>query len=200
MRCNVCQAICQESWVAHKTWACLFAVVFLLGGVSVANGQSEESRFDTDDEKKREFLLEIREGRDYEKSAFSFRSESQDVDVHRNNVDLVFNNCGHLHFNPVVGMETRVADLGEEELDVEVDLDDEDRDWATQSFVAEEGHVYLQVIKYRDQSMTVKFRVDEVERDKLAISWEVLKEYSGGRPSSGRAGTMGKCGGGHPAR
>ena len=98
-------------------------------------------------------------------------------------------------------METRVADLGEEDLDVEVDLEDEDREWATSSFIPEEGHVYLQVIKYRRETMTVKFRVDEMERDEMAISWAILKEKEGGgRPSSAKAGTMGACGGNHPAR
>ena len=179
--------------------ATLFAIVIL---PAEGMAQSKESRFDVgEEESEQRFLLEIRDDTEYSKSAFSFRTEAQDIDVHRNNVDLVFNNCGRLHFNPVLGMKSKVADLGEEDLRVEVDLEEEDRDWSASSFIPEEGHVYLQVVNYQGGAMKVKFRIDEMERDeKLAISFEVLEEWSGGRPSSAKAGVMGKCGGPHPPK
>lgn len=113
----------------------------------------------------------------------------------------MFNGCGLLHFNPVGGMQTRVADLGENDLDVAVDMDAR-HVWATQAFVPEEGHVYLQKIDCRGtgQKMIVKYRIDEAERDRLEVSWSVLEEVEGVLRPGGMAGTMGQCGGRHGSR
>ncbi len=58
----------------------------------------------------------------YRTSAFSFPLASQKLEEHGNYVDLVYNGCGLLHFNPVGSMSSRVADLGEQE-DLAVELD-----------------------------------------------------------------------------
>ena len=180
---------------------------FLLS-LSVTNsaiGQTEESRWGDEKESKSNSVVLTRRANNnaYGTSAFSFRKDSQDIAEHRNYVDLVFNGCGHFHFNPVpTDMQSRVADLGEQ-LDMEIDYDeseDKDRFWAEQSFPPQEGHVYLHMIKCKDQTMTVMYRINEVSSDEIKLDWKIVKELSGTEADGGNAGTMGQCGGSHPAR
>ena len=162
--------------------------------------EERESRWGKDEAKAKSVILTRRMNNNaYGTSAYSFKDATHDLRVHRNNVDLVFNGCGLLHFNPVGGMRSRVADLGEAELDVEFD-EDQDRIWARDAFYPEEGHVYWQEIKTRFQTMTVKFRVEELERDEMRITWMVVRELEGDAPPGGMSGTMGQCGGHHSAR
>ena len=183
-----------------------FLVVTALPGMLLAQKKekAEPSRFGAKEEgaseEARSFILTRRLDNDaYGTSAFSFLKNTNDVAEHGNYVDLVFNGCGQLHFNPVGGMESRVADLGENKLDVAVDMDEE-RFWADDSFPPQKDHVYLHDVKSNGQTMTVKFRVDEITNDELKISWEVVKEATTGHEPSALAGTMGQCGGHHQAR
>lgn len=179
----------------------LVAVTLLF--TSSVSGQTEESRWGDEHETKTHQVVLTRrtDNGAYGTSAFSFRKDTQDVAVHRNYVDLVFNGCGHLHFNPVSGTESRVADLGEsEDLDVEYD-EDKDHTWATQSFPPEEGHVYLHKVKCLGQTMIVKYHITEVSRDQIKLNWQVVRELDGtDRTGGGMGGTMGQCGGPHRAR
>ena len=187
---------------ALSVGACLAIAILWTtpAGTLFAQEEAEESRWQSEEgraESQAIVLTRRTNNGAYGTSAFSFRSASQELGEHRNNVDLVFNGCGLLHFNPVGGMNSRVADLGETTLDVE--LEPADRVWASQAFFPEEGHVYLHQIRHGDQSMVVKFRVDELQRDEMAISWLVVEEVAGRGPT-GMSGTMGQCGGHHQAR
>jgi len=182
--------------------------VALLSGVaacfafpSFANAQTNESRWGKETEIKSSSVVLTRRSDNgaYGTSAFSFRKDSQDVGEHRNYVDLVYNGCGLLHFNPCAGMDSRVADLGENDLGVKVE-DDKERFWAEKAFPPEEGHVYLHKVKCHNQTMTVKFRVNELSHDEIKIDWTIVKELSGPERAGGMAGTMGQCGGAHAGR
>ena len=97
-------------------------------------------------------------------------------------------------------MSSRVADLGEQE-DLAVELDPkEKRVWALQAYLPEEGHVYWQEVKCDGQTMTVKYRIQDIERDEIKIQWAVVNELAGPVPSRGMAGTMGQCGGQHRSK
>lgn len=167
----------------------------------LAQDRETDSRYggmDTVTESKSIVLTRRANNNAYGTSAYSFRTASQDVTEHRNYVDLVYNGCGSLHFNPVGGMRSEVADLGELALDDEIDLEG-DHTWADQSLLPQAGHLYLHKVRTGTQTMTVKFRVDEVQPDKVSISWAAIKQVSGAPPAA-MAGTMGQCGGPHHAR
>ncbi|MDG1809225.1 MAG: hypothetical protein P8I27_15135 [Pirellulaceae bacterium] len=180
-----------------RTGTLLAATAALLIGPQLLEAQTEQSRWG--DEKKSFNLVLTRRANNnaYGTSAFSFRLVSQKLEEHGNYVDLVYNGCGLLHFNPVGGMSSRVADLGEQE-DLAVELDPkEKRVWARQAYLPEEGHVYWQEVKCGGQTMTVKYRIQDIERDEIKIQWAVVNELAGPVPSRGMAGTMGQCGGQH---
>lgn len=186
--------------VIRQTSLFALAVVLFLPHLAVA--QTEESRWGDEDESKTHGLVLTRRANNgaYGTSAFSFRKSSQDVDEHRNYVDLVFNGCSLLHFNPVGGMESRVADLGEQD-DLHVEFDpDAKRVWATQAYLPEEGHVYWHEVKCNGQTMTVKYRIEDIERDEIKLKWTVVKELTGRERATGMGGTMGQCGGQHGSR
>ena len=180
--------------------ACLLGLTFILCLPYLATAQTEESRWG--DEEDTFNLVLTRRGNNgaYGTSAFSFCKATHEVDEHRNYVDLVYNGCGLLHFNPVGGMASRVADLGEQDdLDVEFDAD-EKRIWASQAYLPEEGHVYWQEIKSNGRTMVVKYRVQDVERDEIKLRWTIVKKVEGRERARGMAGTMGQCGGHHASR
>ncbi len=187
--------------IVFGVWFALIASLCLPG--AMAQEEEEQSRWDDEKSKSSKIVLTRRaDSGAYGTSAFSFTSETQQLDKHRNYVDLVFNQCGHLHVNPVIGMESRVADLGEQEdLDVEGPRGD-GRVWATKSFPPQQGHVYWQEIKTNGLTMTVKFRVNEISRDEIKIDWEVVEPLEGTPLATGTgvAGTLGSCAGEHPAR
>ena len=183
----------------YKTSLVSFFALVLLFPIHLF-GQTEESRWGDEKSEAHNLVLTRRANNDdYGTSAFSFRKNTQDAGLHRNYVDLVFNGCHLLHFNPVGGMESRVADLGENEIDVEFDPD-KDHVWATKAFLPEEGHVYWQEIKSNGQTMTVRYRIVDLGRDEIKISWKVAQELDGRERSGSMAGTMGQCGGEHASR
>src|SRR5687767_5291223 len=79
----------------------------------------------------------------YGTSAYSFRSASQDYEVHRNHVDIVYNNCGLIHVAPVGGEKGRVTDLGEMTLDAAPNDAPAGATWNDSSIEPKAGHVYL---------------------------------------------------------
>ncbi len=182
----------------------LSVAICVVPATQVLNAQSRESgsRYGSEEEAEAASSSVILTRRvnngPYGTSAYSFVNASHDVDVHRNYVDLVFNGCGLLHVNPVGGMNSQIADLGPAGLDVDVD-ETADIEWGDQAFLPQEGHVYMHEIRGVGRTMTVKFRVDEVSRDQIAISWAMIREPSE-KALTGMAGTMGQCGGNHAAR
>ena len=138
----------------------------------------------------------------YETSAYSFRHQTQDLGLHRNNVDVVFNGCGQLHINPHAGLQGGIADVGKADLD-KIKLADVKKvprqAWRRFCLPPKDGHVYIHEGHYLNQRFTVAFKIKTITPDKLGIQWTFLGDgadeeteyrYTG-------AGTMGQCGGQH---
>ncbi len=116
--------------------------------------------------------LETRAKSEYEKSAFSFRYRSQDLEVHKNHVDFTFEN-GKLRINHHIGLESRIADLGEVNLgDVEEHLEEMDEgNWQSQAVEPVEGHTYVIQLVADGHEMQVEFRIDKLYSEELEFSW-----------------------------
>ena len=76
-----------------------------------------------------------------------------------------------------------------------------DMEWNRKSIEPKVGHVYLEeMIDGSDspRGMT-KFRVDAMNGNDLKISWRAISSLKPIAKNRGQAGTMGACGGKHPA-
>ncbi|MCR9248382.1 MAG: hypothetical protein NXI31_25415 [bacterium] len=141
----------------------------------------------------------------YGTSAFSFRYDSGDVAEHQNQVDLVFNRCGNLHINAIGGMKSRAIELGRFELRTRPrrqGLPTAPPDmWHDDSIRPVVGTSYLEVIQSGDRKFAVMFRVTELTAGTVKLEWRPLDEFQEWpRVRTGRAGTMGSCGGAHAPR
>ena len=141
----------------------------------------------------------------YGTTAYSFRHQTQELNLHRNNVDVVFNGCGQLHINPHAGLQGRISDLGKAELD-KIALADvkkvPQQSWRRFCLPPIDGHVYLHEGRYLNQRFTIAFKIKVIKPDRLEMQWRSLDQqviedvkyrYVG-------AGTMGQCGGMHGQR
>jgi hypothetical protein len=129
-------------------------------------------------------------GGPYGTSAYSFQFQSQDVAVHHNAVDLVFNNCGLVHVAAYGGQKNRVARVSGKKLaDVNVMPTD---GWLKSSFLPEKDAMYVMEVDDGTVRFPVKFHVLEAKSDKVTIEWMPMHV-------GGENGTMGFCGGEHPA-
>lgn len=141
----------------------------------------------------------------YGTSAYSFRHQTQELELHRNNVDLVFNGCGQLHINPHAGLMGGIADLGEGDLD-KVQLADAKRvpqqTWRRFCLTPKDGHVYVHAGRFLNQQFNVAFKIKVISPDKLGLEWRFLGEVGevDARYRYVGAGTMGQCGGFHQER
>ena len=147
-------------------------------------------------------VLEMRKNfRAYEKSAFSFRYQTQDLNVHRNNVDLNYHNCGLLHVNMHGGSQNTIVDLGVKDLDAVNEMPK--AGWRFLAIQPVTGHTYIQKVQYLRKSFFVKFKITEMKDRKIKIQWAPLDPQA--KPvlfatPSGYAGVSGLCGGPHPER
>jgi hypothetical protein len=166
---------------------CFAALVTLTGSVSAETAKGGKA------------VLEMRKDNGpYKNSAYSFRKATGDPAVHRNYVDLLLNKCGFVHAQMVSGQENRIFDLGKSSLKDAADAAPADAKWLTERFKPQAGHVYLEEIKQHEQTMTVKFIVDEVTADKVKLTWVTVKPLDGPDDARrGAAGTKGQCGGLH---
>ena len=141
----------------------------------------------------------------YGTTAYSFRHQTQELNLHRNNVDIVFNGCGQLHINPHAGLQGRISDLGNVELD-KIALADvkkvPQQSWRRFCLPPTDSHVYLHEGRYLNQRFTIAFKIKVIKPDRLEMQWRSLDQqliedvkyrYVG-------AGTMGQCGGMHGQR
>ena len=150
-------------------------------------------------------------GKEYGKSAFSFKYASGDAKVHKNLVDVFYNKCGLVHVNMYGGSKSRVVDLGKTALKkvTKAPL----KGWLKKSFVPRVGHTYVQEVieenwardgrKVRvQQKMLVKYTVLALNDNHIKLAWAPLD--SGQKwdpdPKTGGAGVMGMCGGKHDPR
>jgi len=126
----------------------------------------------------------------YGKSAYSFRYVTQDVAIHRNQVDLLFNGCGLLHIFSHGDGVNRVARASTTHLEDVTALPKDG--WLTSCIKPERGAVYVLEIDDGITRQAVKFRVLDVSADQVKLEWEPLRAT----PGAGD-GTMGRCGGPH---
>ncbi|MGH7150198.1 MAG: hypothetical protein ACREIU_05855, partial [Planctomycetota bacterium] len=63
-------------------------------------------------QKRTKVVLEKRSAGEYGNSAYSYFFASRDAAAHLNYADLLFNNCGLLHFNVYPDAKNRLASLG----------------------------------------------------------------------------------------
>ena len=138
----------------------------------------------------------------YETSAYSFRHQTQDLGLHRNNVDVVFNGCGQLHINPHAGLQGGIADVGKADLD-KITMADVKKvpkqAWRHFCLPPKDGHVYIHEGRYLNQRFTVAFKIKTITPTKLGMQWRFLGEQEGedAKYRYTGAGTMGQCGGQH---
>ena len=119
---------------------------------------------------------------DYHRSAYSFIHQSADEKTHRNNVQLLFHNGGHLktfECNMQVGQQNLVVDLGK--VDFEKNPDPAkisiDHPGVGPDGTAVEGHVYLERVRdSRGNNFYVLLHVVAVDPDSryMAFLWRKL--------------------------
>lgn len=126
----------------------------------------------------------------YGPSAYSFRYASQDPEIHGNDVDLVFNNCGQLHLNVVASNKSRVAKLPPNGLAGGLPKDG----WFSDSFPPEKG-AYVMEVEDDATHMLVKFDITDASKSEVKLRWMPVRS-----PGKGKAGTMGHCGGSHDSK
>ena len=172
-----------SAWKALALFVCAAAgaAVPEAGDASKAKGGAEATRV----------TLTRRTGNGaYKTSAYSFRYASQDLAVHRNAVDLVFNNCGQLHVSAYGGQQNRVARVqGKKLADVKAMPKE---GWLTSCIRPEKDALYVMEVDDGSTLIRVKFHVLEAKADKVTLEWTPLREVP-----SGENGTMGACGGEH---
>ena len=127
----------------------------------------------------------------YKTSAWSFRYESQDVAVHRNYVDLVFDACGCVHTAVHGGSKSTIARVEGKKLSEVTTLP---RTGWQQCILPEKGAVYVLSIDDQETRMQVKLLVTEVTDKSVKFEWAQLP------PQAGQAGTKGQCSGPHEAK
>ncbi len=145
-------------------------------------------------------VLDVRKTPDYNKSAFSFRYNSQDVAVHKNYVDIVYSANLHIRINNHGGLESRIVDLGETpEQGFHVDGIDDER-WQTRQIRPVGGHYYLHQVVEEGNEMLVIFRVDEVDNQTLQITGWARSDQQAWPVSLERRGAAGTSGMNRPDR
>jgi hypothetical protein len=139
----------------------------------------------------------------YGTSAYSFRLASQDVAVHCNFVDLVFDRSGQIFINPTGGMKSRIVDLGTVTFGSPVATPPANPAWQHNSIIPQAGHVYYQEINDGRQSFAVEFLVTEATPDTVKLRWKPVNpahKILPLAPGAGMAGTMGISGDGADER
>jgi hypothetical protein len=134
----------------------------------------------------------------YGTSAYSFRLASQDLAVHHNNVDLVFNGAGRLYINPNGGMKSRIVDLGAISFASAMATPPADAVWQHDFIHPQAGHVYYQEVRDEFQNFAVLFLVTKAAPDMVTLRWKPMDAKHQVRPLApgSDAGTMGIDGNG----
>lgn len=123
----------------------------------------------------------------YGSSAYSFRYASQELSVHRNDVDLVYNGCGQLHIG---GSKSRIVRADAKKLE---DVEEIPKDgWRKSCVAPEKGAVYVLEIEDENTKVAVKFVLTDVSEKAVKLEWAPFRD-----PVRGQAGTDAQCGGPH---
>lgn len=136
---------------------------------------------------------------DYKDSAYSFRYATRDAVSVKNEIDVVYNLCGQLHFTPYGGRETYLADAGKAALGDVTELPKQG--WRRANCVLPvEGRVYVVEIRAEGVSYTYKFEVLNLTARSIEFRWAVIGEprtAPGIDPARGANGAFGTCNGKH---
>jgi hypothetical protein len=123
----------------------------------------------------------------YKTSAYSFRYASQDLAVHKNHVDILYNACGSVHVAVVGGCKSTIARAEGKTLR---DVKTAPKAGWNEHLVPEKGACYVLSIDTDECRMKVKLLLTDVSDKAVKFEWAPL-------PPPDEAGTLGQCGGPH---
>jgi hypothetical protein len=129
----------------------------------------------------------------YEKSAYSFRYMTQDVAIHKNEVDVVYSACGQIHVQPNSGLKNKITKVPGMSLD-EVQTWP-NTGWMMSSIDAVKNQNYVMEIDDGTTKMRVKFRVSTLNAAELHLEWLPFRDMN-----AGLSGTLSKCTGKHATK
>jgi hypothetical protein len=146
------------------------------------------------------FLLTRKQAQaDYGTSAASFRYATSNPQKCKNMIDVVYNNCGLLHFTPYGSTASFVADAGEGSLEQLRELPTQGWHRAN-CLLPKNGHSYALEIREDGVSYTFKFHVIDLSSESVTLEWSGIGESRTPKPISplqGGAGVFPLCGGRH---
>jgi hypothetical protein len=122
----------------------------------------------------------------YKSSAYSIRYASQDVAVHRNHVDLIYDVCGLVHVE-AGGSQSRIARATGKTL---ADVKSAPKEGWQECIQPEKGATYVLAIDSGEVKQKARLRITDVNDKELKLEWSLLGPGS-------EAGTKGQCGGPH---
>jgi hypothetical protein len=127
----------------------------------------------------------------YKTSAYSFRYASQEIAMHRNYVDLVFDACGCVHTGVHGGSKSKIARAEGKTLRDVTALPQ--KGWQD-CILPEKGATYVLAIDDAETKLQVKLLITDVSDKQVKLEWAQLP------PQAGEAGTKGQCAGPHDAK
>lgn len=139
--------------------------------------------------------LEKRTDSEYEKSGFSFRYKAQDINKHKNYVDVVYE-VGRMRINNHGGLENRIADLGSEKDVKKASELVKDANWYDKMLPLVAGRTYALEIKENNHKMIALFHVVKVDEKVIEFVWQPDPEQQwpvdlNRRGAAGCSGMMG---------
>jgi len=129
----------------------------------------------------------------YEKNAYSFRYMTQDVEVHKNEVDIVYGACGQIHIQPEANLKNKITKVPGMSLDEVTTWPN--TGWMMSSIDAIKNQNYVMEIDDGTTKMRVKFRVTTLNSAELRFEWRPFRDMS-----AGLSGTLSKCTGKHASK
>jgi hypothetical protein len=143
--------------------------------------------------------LRAKNAQTYGDSAYSFRYATGDADAVKNNIDLVYNPCGLIHFTPYGGTQTFVVDAGKLPLDQVTTMPKQG--WRQASCIQPRlGHVYIVDIHAGGETYAYRFLVKALTAGSIGLEWAPIGEPRQAPPMNplqGKNGIFGTCGGNH---
>lgn len=126
----------------------------------------------------------------YKTSAYSFRYASQDLAVHKNHVDVVYDACGCVHVAAAPGSKNTIARAEGKTLR---DVKTAPAGGWKECLVPEKGAIYVLSVDTDESKMRIKLLVTDVSDKAVKFDWAQL-------PPQSEPGTRGQCGGPHDAK
>jgi len=176
----------------HKSAAAVIAVTMVLGAVAFAQQGKKKEAAAAPGPGTPVVLTKRKDNGPYGTSAYSFRYMSQDVAVHKNDVDLVYNNCGLLHVAPQGGLKNRIAKV--KGMAITDAITFPEQNWLTTAVEPEKDGVYVMEVDDGTTHLRVRIHISSVSDTELHLEWMPFRDAS-----KGSSGTLGACSGKHGA-